>query len=169
MHGLYQEKGSAGGELAVVQRRIESVLSQKAFVISLLNDLSVLHDKDLVGFTNGGEAVRHDKAGAARHHMGKSRLDLQLRAGVDGAGSFVQYEHGGAGDHGTCDAQQLLLPHGKTGPVFGQQGIIALGKALDKAVGIGGLGGGYDLLLRGIRAALGDILPYGTGTQPGIL
>ena len=36
-------------------------------------------------------------------------------------------------------------------------------------MGMGGLGGGYDLLLRGVRAAVGDILPYGTGTQPGIL
>ena len=53
--------------------------------------------------------------------------------------------------------------------VLCNDGIITLGQAADKAVGMGGLGSGDHLVHGGVRLAVGDVLPHRTGTQPCVL
>ena len=47
----------------MVNGRIISVLCQKLLMRSLLNDPSVIQDKDLVGIADGGDTVSNDNCG----------------------------------------------------------------------------------------------------------
>ena len=51
-------------ELAVVQLGVEAACGQQFVVVALLHDVAVLHHKDDVGLTDGGQGVRHDEAAA---------------------------------------------------------------------------------------------------------
>ena len=53
--------------------------------------------------------------------------------------------------------------------VLCNDGIVALGQAADKAVGVGSLGGSNHLVHGGVRLAVGNVLPHRAGTQPGVL
>ena len=61
---------------------------------SLLDNMPVFHDKYHVGFFDGGKPVSYYKAGASFHKLGKGTLNLKLRSGIDGTGSFVENKHG---------------------------------------------------------------------------
>jgi hypothetical protein len=113
--------------------------------------------------------VRHDKAGAPLHHAGKGLLDAHLGAGINGGGGLVQDQHGRQAEHHAGDAEQLLLALTDVAAVLCNDGIVALGQAADKAVGVGSLGGGNHLVHGGVRLAVGNVLPHRTGTQPGVL
>src|SRR5699024_11218699 len=54
-------------------------------------------------------------------------------------------------------------------PIFGDDGVVALRQAHDEAVGVGLPRRGLDLLLGGVGAAVGDVVPDGGGPEPGIL
>ena len=71
--------------------------------------------------------------------------------------------------HDPGDAQQLLLPLGEIAAGFTDHRLVALGKALDAAVGVGLFGGGHDLPVGGVGLAQCDILTNGAGLQPGVL
>ena len=44
-------------ELAVIELGIEAALRQQGVVVALLNDVAILHHKDDIGLTDGGQAV----------------------------------------------------------------------------------------------------------------
>jgi len=54
--------------------------------------------------------VSNDKARTAFHQFRHGLLDKDFRAGIDGAGSFVQDQHLGIGQKGPRDRQKLFLP-----------------------------------------------------------
>ena len=76
---------------------------------ALLDNVPVLHDKDDVRLADGGQAVGDDEARSALHHSGKRRLNVHLRARVDGACGLVENEHRRQAEHDTRDAKKLLL------------------------------------------------------------
>ena len=76
---------------------IEAVLGHEGVVGALFDDFAVPHHKNLVGAADGGESMGYDEAGAAFHEFGEGGLDSQFGAGIDGAGGFVQDEHGRQG------------------------------------------------------------------------
>ena len=84
---------------------VESAFLQKGVVIAHFHDLSVLHDKNEVGISNGGKAVSHDEGGLALHQLFKGIADLQLGTGIDVGGRFVQNQHGRHTQHDACDAK----------------------------------------------------------------
>ena len=138
-------------------------------MVTLLHDVAVLHHKDKVCFPDGGKAVRHNKAGTALHHAGKSFLDTHLSAGIDGGCCFVQDQHRRQAEHHAGNAQQLLLALTDVAAVLGDNGVVALRQAADKAVCMGGFGCCHDLFKACIRLAVGNVFPHGTGPQPCIL
>ena len=156
-------------ELAVVQLGIEAACGQQFVVVALLHDVAVLHHKDHVRLADGGKAVRHNKAGTALHHAGKSFLDTHLGAGINGGGGLVQDQHRRQAEHHAGNAQQLLLALTDVAAVLGDDGVVALGQAADEAVGVGCLGRSHHLVEGGVRLAVGDVLPHGAGSEPGIL
>ena len=66
--------------------------------------------------------------------------------------------------HSSCFWPWLRLP-----PSSAMTGVVALRQALDEAVGMGSLGRGDDLLIGGVGLAVGDVLPHGARSQPGVL
>ena len=81
-------------ELAVVQVCIEAALRQQAVVVTLFDDVAVLHHQNDIGLTDGGQSVCYDKAGSALHHPGECILYLDFRTGINGGGCLVQNQHG---------------------------------------------------------------------------
>ena len=142
----YQElSGLHALELAVVELGVEAVCSKQLVVAALLHNVAVLHHKDHVRLADGGKAVRHNKAGTALHHAGKSFLDTHLSAGIDGGCCFVQDQHRRQAEHHAGNAQQLLLALTDVAAVLGDDGIVALRQAADEAVCMGGFGCCHDL------------------------
>ena len=157
------------GKLALVQLGIEAALPEKGLVVPLLNDVAVLHDEDHVRLPDGGQTVSYDEGGAALHHGIKGLLDPDLRPGIDGRRCLIQEQHGRQAQHDPGNAQQLLLALGERPAGFPDHRIVALGKPLDEAVGVGLLGGGHHLLHGCLRLAHGDVVPNGPSLQPSIL
>ena len=83
---------------------------------SLLNDVPVLHDKNHVRLADGRQAVRHDEACSALHHLRERMLDFELRSRVDRAGRLVENQHGRIGDRRARDGQKLALPLREVAP-----------------------------------------------------
>ena len=61
------------------------------------------------------------------------------------------------------------MAFGNIGAVVDQQGVVALGKALNVIVDMGGFGGGDDLLPGCLRTAVSDILIDRPVKEPGVL
>ena len=76
---------------------------------------------------------------------------------------------GGIGHGGAGDGQQLPLALAEVGPVAGEHGVVALRQAADEAVGVGQLGRGDALLVRGVQTAVADVFHNGAGEEVGIL
>ena len=55
--------------------RIEAVFVEKLVMLTLLDDIAVLHNEDKIGFLYGGETVSNDKRGASLHESGEGALD----------------------------------------------------------------------------------------------
>ena len=157
------------GKLACIQVGVKAAPGQQLLVGAALNNVAGFHHKDLIGVFDGGKAVRHNKAGAALHHAGKSFLDTHLGAGINGGCCFVQDQHRRQAEHHAGNAQQLLLALTDVAAVLGDDGIVALRQAADEAVCMGGFGCCHDLFKACIRLAVGNVFPHGTGPQPCIL
>ena len=98
------------GELAVVQFRVETAPCEELVVASLLDDVAVVEDEDVIRILDGGQAVGDDEAGPVRHEVGHGFLDDALGTGVHGAGGLVQNQDRRAGEDRPGDGQKLLLP-----------------------------------------------------------
>lgn len=96
-----------------VQAVIISAQRQQLVVGAGLGDAPAADDKDLVRAADGGQAVRHDEAGAPCQHRLDGVLDELFRLGVDAAGSLVQNEDARVGEDHAGEAHKLLLPCGK--------------------------------------------------------
>ena len=93
------------GKLTIVERCIEAACRKQRCMISLLDDMSVFHDKDHIRALDRGQAMGHDKARPALHHRRKCILDLQFRACVDGARRLIEDQYRRQTQHDACDTQ----------------------------------------------------------------
>jgi len=99
-------------KLAVVELRVRALRPQQLPVISFLNDISVLHDKDQVCVHDCGQPVGNDKACAVLHELSHSLPDLHLRPGVHAGGSLIKDQHCRITEHDPGDRKELTLPCG---------------------------------------------------------
>ena len=65
-------------KLGIIKVRIETSCCKKFLMSSLLNDISILHDKNQICVTDRGKSVCNDKAGSALHQVIHCLLDLNL-------------------------------------------------------------------------------------------
>ena len=72
--------------LHIKLRRIKLIIKTLFFhqlqVCPLFHHIALIHNKDLVGILDGGEAVRNHKTGLARHQAAHCLLDTDFRASV---------------------------------------------------------------------------------------
>mgnify|MGYP002508679820 CR=1 FL=1 len=79
-------------ELALIQIRIKSAHGKQRLMISLLDDITVFHNKDHIRLLDRRQPVRYDKTGPAFHHGCKSLLDLNFGSCIDRGCRFVNYD-----------------------------------------------------------------------------
>ena len=97
------------------------------------NDLTVVHNEYHIRFADGRKSVRYNEARSALHHLGERILIPHFRTGINGGRCLVKDQHGGECEHNAGDTEKLLLSLRKSA-VVADNGIVALGKALDEAV-----------------------------------
>ena len=66
-------------------------------MISLFNDLSFVHDQDLIRFPDRRKTMGNNEGSPPFHQRSKGILDLQFRARIDAGSSFIQYQDGRIG------------------------------------------------------------------------
>ena len=109
------------------------------------------------------------EAGPAAHEAVHGLLQEQLSAGVDVRGCLVEDQQAPVGQQGSGNGQKLLLTGGDVRAVLADDRVVAIRQRADEAVAVGALAGLDDLLARGVRAAVGDVLSNRALEQPGLL
>ena len=119
---------------------------------------SFVDDDDLIGVSDGREAVGDDEAGAPFHQLVESLLDLHLGAGVDRAGGLVKDEDSRIGQDRPGDGNELTLPLGEISAAFGENSVIPLREATDEGVGVSQPRCFDNLCVAGVKTAVADVL-----------
>ena len=75
------------------------------------DDGAMLKHENLVGLTNGAEAVGDHETGATLHQALESFLNQALGGGVDTGGGFIEDQNRRIGQQRARDADALFLAH----------------------------------------------------------
>jgi hypothetical protein len=150
-------------------RVAQGVLEEQFFVRTLLDDAAAIQDEEPVGPLHGAKAVGDDQRRAALHQVAERLLDELFALGVEAAGRLVQDQDAGRLEHDPGDRQPLPLPARQPHPPLADQGLVAVGQALDELVGVRPPSRLLDLLGAGVRPAVGDVLEDGAGEERGLL
>jgi len=113
--------------------------------------------------------VRDDETGAVATQRCRCLLDQQLGSGIHRAGCFVQDQDRWLCKERTRDRDELLFPGTDPGSLFTDHRVVAIRKGVHETVHISSASRGPDIVLAGIRVAVGDVLPNAPVEQPGVL
>src|SRR5512140_3256231 len=102
--------------------------------------------------------MRDDEGCASAGGVGDGALDLVLGGGVDGGGGVVEDQNMRIGQEGTSQRDALTLSTGEGHAAFADDCFIALIEGMDEVICLRGLGCHFDLFLRGIWFAEGDVI-----------
>ena len=90
-HFFFVKSGHGSGcrqllfeQLLAVERRVETIVRHELVVAATLDDSASIEHEDLIGITNGRNAVRDDERRACLHHLPEPAENLFLRVGVHG-------------------------------------------------------------------------------------
>lgn len=147
----------------------DATLGEEFVVGPIFEDSAIAKDGNLIALCDGGEAVCDDDDGVVSHEAIDVGLNEALGFGIQGGGGFIKDENGGIAEDGSGDGDALALSTRESRAAFAQHGLIALREGHDEVVGIGAFGGGLDLLLGGLRTAIGDVGCNGIGKEEGLL
>ena len=138
-------------------------------MVALLGDLAVLQNKDEVCILNGGKTVRDDEAGTVLYQFIQRFLDLDLCAGIDIGGRFVEDQHRGIGKHRTGNGDELALTLGDIDALVGKDRIVTIGQMLDIGVDARCFRCRFYFLKRSIFFAVNDIFVDRAVEEPCVL
>ena len=79
------------------------------------NDVSLVHDDDLIGILNGREPVRDDETGAVPHQFDHGVLNMLFGSCIDRGCRLVENKNLRITEESASDRQQLALPLRKVG------------------------------------------------------
>ena len=117
--------------------RVEAAALQQLLVGAAVDDPAAVDDDDLVGERDRREAVGDDEGRPALHHLAQAALDRRLGARVDRGGGVVEDQDPRVGEQGAGDRDPLALAAGEGQAALADQGLVAVGKVADEAVGLG--------------------------------
>ena len=138
-------------------------------MISLLNDISVLHDKNQICILNGRKSVGDNKAGPSLHQVIHSLLDLHFCSCINGRCGLIQDQDLIVCQDRSCNGKQLLLPLRNITGLLIQDHLITAGLLHDKVVDMGRFCCCDHLFIRCVQPSVADIFHNGSGKQPGVL
>ena len=111
----------------------------------------------------------NEEGSAVPEEMVDGGLDQLLSLGIDGGGSLVQDENPGVGQHRPGEGDQLLLSGGEPVAALAHVAVPALFQLGHHGVGGDGPGGGLNLFVCGVQAAVANVLPDRAREEMGIL
>ena len=103
-------------------------------MISLLNNLSILKNENLICFLNGLETVGDDKAGPSFHQPFRDFLNQEFQTGINRGSRFIQNENFRISQNSKRDGQQLFLPEGNIAGVLVHLHVITTRKSSNKVI-----------------------------------
>ncbi len=92
---------------------------------SLLGDVAVEEDEDLVGAAHGRKAMGDDDRRAATLQPVEGGLDLGLGFGIERRGRLVEEDDRRVAEEGAGDGNALALAAGKFGAALAKLGVVA--------------------------------------------
>ena len=114
-------------------------------------------------------AVRDEHDRAPLHDGAQGVVDGLLGPGVDRARRIVEHEDPGVAQDGACQRDALPLPAGQAQAALADDRVVAPREGHHEVVGLGGARGRLDLVVRGIRCAVGDVVAHRLGEQERVL
>ena len=96
-------------EYALVELIILSLFGNQLFVVSALDDATVVKHHNDVGIANGRETVRNYEYRSALHKTVHTCGNYCLSSRINGRRSLVEYHYGRVCDGSSCDREQLTL------------------------------------------------------------
>src|SRR5579871_1047860 len=134
-------------------------------VRAALYDLSLLHDHNLVGASDGRKTVSNHKSCASLHEIRKALLDHLLGFGVEAGSCFVENQNARLGQDRARDRNSLTLASRKFHAALADNRLVLVGKGFRKFIHASNAAGAQDLLFVGIRARESDVLANGPVEQ----
>ena len=134
-----------------------------------LNDLSVLHDANLVGVYDSRQAVGDDNRRAVFHQAVEGLLDHPFILCVEGRCRFIEDEDGRILENRARDAYALALSPREAASAVADLGLVAILCRHDEIVGVGDLCGGDDLFQCRVRGSEGYIVEESVVEEYGLL
>ena len=157
------------GQLAAEQPPVLVAPADQLGVGTQVDDPAVDDHRDPIRQGQGRPAVGDQDGGPVLGDPVQRRVDRRLGGRVDGAGRIVQHEHPRVGEQGPGQREPLALSAGQGQPAFADHRAVAVGQRLDELRRLGRLGGGPDVLVGGVRAAVGDVGGDAVGEQERLL
>ena len=133
-----------------------------------------MHDDDAVHLGDGGQAVGDGEDGLAAHDPRQRVLDLRLDLAVQRARRLVQHQDRRVLEERPRQRDPLPLPARQLHPPLAQMRVIAgaarvILERQDEVVRLGRAGGGEQLVLGGVGAAVQDVVAGRAVEQRGVL
>src|ERR1700730_209705 len=94
--------------LQLPERRVDIVALEQLLMRALFDNLSMLHDKDVLGISDCGQTMRDDHCCAAHSDVLKRFLDGNLCLIIDSGGRLIKNENRRLADHSSSNGQTLF-------------------------------------------------------------
>ena len=138
-------------------------------MLTLLNQLTVLHDDEPICTTQRGEPVRNRDGGASAHQVVQGFLNFLLGLGVHRRGGFVHDQDAWVDQQGARNRDALTLAARQTLAALAHQGVVALRQTQNEFMRMGGTGRSHNLSAGGTWLAVGDVVGDGAEKQKRLL
>ena len=113
--------------------------------------------------------MRDHQAGLASHQPIQGLAHFAFALDVQAGHRLIQNQDGGIANEGAGDGDALLLSAGESRAAFADDRVITIFQFADELVGIGGPGRRPNLLLAGLRFAVGNVFVDGRSEENGLL
>ena len=129
---------------------------------ALVGETPLIQHQNLVRPANLRQAMGNEKGGALAANSPHRLLNLVFCGAVDGAGTVIQNQNAGIGKEGTGNGNALTLSAGQRDAPLAHFCFIPFIKAHDKVMGLGFLGGRFNIGLRCIGHTKCNIFRQGS-------
>src|ERR1019366_3945454 len=111
---------------------IDRAALDQDLVLAAIDDVTLIHDQDLVAAHEGRKAVRNENHGSPARDPLKIGTDNSLALWIEGAGGLVKNKDPGIGDQRARNRKPLALTARKVGRAFLDVGLKAIGHPLNE-------------------------------------
>src|SRR4030081_3511720 len=130
-----------------------------------LNDLSLLHDKNLVGAAYCRQPVRNHERRSSLHQIRKAVLNHLLRFRIEARSRFIEGEDAGLRENSARDRDPLPLSSRKLHAALANYCVVFVGKGLREFIHARDPAGPHDLLVTSVGTRKSHILANGSIEQ----